>query len=251
MYLSSKNSIYLLLYSTIFISAMGVQFPFYNLFTIYGVNLFIVPYFILLIIAINKKDFYIFIKDCNSCKILFYIVSFISLSMTISTITSLYIFDNPTINSLFIIIRNFIYVTFFLVIPYYIVIYKINIEKLLFIWLLAVLLSSLLYYFDNPDKIGIFIYLKGQNILGLYVSFSIFFAFYFLHKNYEDKNTIRLIIYSVISMFLLITSLFTWSKSSWVSIIISLLFVIILNTIKRKKIFFLFLSITLTSFILY
>ena len=69
MYLNKRYYILLLFYSTIFISATGVEYPFYNFFTIKGVNLFIIIYFFLVIDIIFQKDYISFIKNCNICKI--------------------------------------------------------------------------------------------------------------------------------------------------------------------------------------
>jgi O-antigen ligase len=239
-----------LLYLMIFINAMGVQFPFYNIFTFNGINLFIVPYSLIVIITIIQKDFFHFIKKCKICIALFYIVLLISLSMIVAIIISLYVLNNPNYSSVAIVIRNIIYASFFIVLPYCFYKYNINIESAIFVWLMAVCIQSFLYYFDNPEIIGIYFYLNGQNILGFYVALSIFFAFYFTHKFYEKNNFIKMAFYGSISLFLLITSLFTWSKSSWVSIIISLFFVLLINTFKRKKVFFLFLILTIISSIL-
>jgi len=49
MYLSSRIYVTSLLYLIVFIGAMGVQFPFYNIFTVAGVNLFLVPYIFLVL----------------------------------------------------------------------------------------------------------------------------------------------------------------------------------------------------------
>lgn len=251
MYFSSKRYVSALLYLTVFIGAMGVEFPFYNLFTISKVNLFIIPYFFLVLFAFTQKDFFGFLKENKNCITIFFIVLLIAFSMCIATIYSLYVFDNPTLNSIMIIIRMLIYASFFLFIPYFIHKFGIDFESILFTWLLAIVIMSFLYYFDNPDIIGSFIYLKGQNILGLYVSFTIFFAFYFSHKNFERKLYFKSIIYLMVSSFLLVTSLFTWSKSSWISIIIPLIILILVNTLKRGKIVFLFLILGFISFIFF
>ncbi|MDN5126834.1 O-antigen ligase family protein [Aliarcobacter butzleri] len=245
MYLSSRRYVTGLLYLMIFIGAMGVQFPFYSIFTVAGVNLFIIPYIFLILFALTQKDFSIFLSNNKSCFRIFFIVAMISLSMSMANLFSLFYLDNPTINSIFIILRNFVYATFFLILPYLIKHYKIDISNLLSIWMFAIFVSSFLYYFDSPEYIDKLLYLRGENVLGLYVSIVIFFAMYFFHKNYENKRFLKTIVYMSLVVFFLATSLFTWSKSSWVSIIIGVLFILIINTFKRKKLFFILLLSTI------
>ena len=251
MYLSSRRYVISLLYIMVFVGAMGVQFPFYNIFTISGVNLFIIPYAFLILFVLTQEDFSHFLKENKKYFTMFAIVSLMAFSISIATIYSLYIFNNPTLNSILIIIRILIYASFFLFIPYIIYKYDISLEKILFVWMIAIVIMSFLSYLDNPDIIGVFIYLKGQNILGLYVSFTIFFALYFFHKNFELRFKVKSFIYLVLSFFLLATSLFTWSKSSWVSIIVPLIMLMLINTIKRGKTSFLFMLVGLISFVFF